>query len=373
MPRLNPWTVLVAKASQARWMIRRDPVAGDRLLLLVVGSYGISLVVLLALAGHSPGEALRWTALNTLPTAAVTVLGGAVLFYLVCLVAVRRPASPFATLRRDIAFVIANPQRSLPIAWLLLLMVFFTAFFSAWKAMIPQLQPFAWDPAFSQMDRWLHGGTHPWRYTHAVFSSALATSIINLIYHLWFVVIHFSVIWVAVSRGHSQLRLQYLLSFFLAWIIVGTILAIAFSSAGPCYFERVTGLASPYADLMQRLELQQLRYPVWALGVQELLWANHVRGANGMTSGISAMPSMHVGTCVLLVLLACRLGSRRAVVCATFFLFCILVGSVHLGWHYAVDGYAAGLIMLPIWWIAGKVTRHRLDSLHGETMNQDKR
>jgi membrane-associated phospholipid phosphatase len=35
----------------------------------------------------------------------------------------------------------------------------------------------------------------------------------------------------------------------------------------------------------------------------------------------------------------------------------ILVGSVHLGWHYAVDGYAGIFIAGFSWWLAGIVAR----------------
>jgi hypothetical protein len=35
----------------------------------------------------------------------------------------------------------------------------------------------------------------------------------------------------------------------------------------------------------------------------------------------------------------------------------ILVGSVHLGWHYAVDGYAGIAGALILWWIAGAALR----------------
>ena len=31
----------------------------------------------------------------------------------------------------------------------------------------------------------------------------------------------------------------------------------------------------------------------------------------------------------------------------------VLLGSVLLAWHYAVDGYAGAMIALACWWLAG--------------------
>mgnify|MGYP003410990741 CR=1 FL=1 len=35
----------------------------------------------------------------------------------------------------------------------------------------------------------------------------------------------------------------------------------------------------------------------------------------------------------------------------------ILLGSVHTGWHYAVDGYAGIALAAACWWICGPVAR----------------
>jgi hypothetical protein len=33
----------------------------------------------------------------------------------------------------------------------------------------------------------------------------------------------------------------------------------------------------------------------------------------------------------------------------------VLIGSVNLGWHYAVDGYAGILGAIACWWVAGRM------------------
>jgi membrane-associated phospholipid phosphatase len=61
---------------------------------------------------------------------------------------------------------------------------------------------------------------------------------------------------------------------------------------------------------------------------------------------------MHVANAVLFALYA---GRRWPSASAFFWLFAIviMVGSVVLGWHYAVDGYAGGLISIAVWKMVG--------------------
>ena len=79
-----------------------------------------------------------------------------------------------------------------------------------------------------------------------------------------------------------------------------------------------------------------------------MLWDAYGAGHGvRLGSGISAMPSMHVASSVLFFLLARRVG-RAAGWAFGIFALLIFVGSVHLAWHYALDGYvgAAGALLL---------------------------
>jgi len=71
-------------------------------------------------------------------------------------------------------------------------------------------------------------------------------------------------------------------------------------------------------------------------------------------SGISAMPSLHLGMGTLLVLAAGRLD-RRLMALALVYLVFLEIGSVHLGWHYAIDGYVGIAGALAIWRALGRV------------------
>ena len=68
------------------------------------------------------------------------------------------------------------------------------------------------------------------------------------------------------------------------------------------------------------------------------------------------MTSMHVASSVLLALLGWRLRPAAGVA-LTVFAVLILAGSIHLGWHYAVDGYAGAVGAILIWTLVGWLQR----------------
>jgi hypothetical protein len=108
---------------------------------------------------------------------------------------------------------------------------------------------------------------------------------------------------------------------------------------------------------MQYLTALDAEQPVIALRVQHTLWENYARSLNLPFVGISAMPSVHVAVAVLFALLGWR-TSRWLGWAFTCFAGVVLVGSVHLGWHYAVDGYVSVAATLAIWAVVGALPGH---------------
>jgi membrane-associated phospholipid phosphatase len=64
------------------------------------------------------------------------------------------------------------------------------------------------------------------------------------------------------------------------------------------------------------------------------------------------MPSMHVAMAALFAAAAFRLGRIWGWI-ATAYAVLVFVGSVHLGWHYAVDGLVGAAAALIIWFGCG--------------------
>ena len=228
--------------------------------------------------------------------------------------------------------------------------------FGSFKRLIPAIRPFAWDATFMELDRALHFGHHPWELLQPLAGYPAVTFLLNFFYNLWFLVMYAVVLWMAWST-RRELRRQFLVTYVLAWVVIGTLLATAFSSAGPAFYGRVTGLADPFAPLMQYLARAHETYPVWALGVQDLLWDAYTGKLTGsMVNGISAMPSMHVATSTLFAIVGWR-TSRRLGMVLTAFAIVIQLGSVHLGWHYAIDGYASAALAVGLWTAVGAALR----------------
>ncbi len=269
------------------------------------------------------------------------------------LILFERPARLTLALIRDIRQrLFTRPQivAALPVFFGF---VFFMAAFSTMKAMIPAVNPYVWDKSFMAMDRVLHGGLDPWRILQPVLGHAWITSFINIVYNMWFVAMFSVLYWQLFDLRRPQLRLRFFWTFFLCFIVNGSILAILLSSAGPCYYGLIVGGDNPFAAQMEYLHGLAGHYPVWAVETQDRLWATYKSNQVGMGSGISAMPSVHVSIAFLMALLAWQYG-RRIRWFFGIFAAMIMVGSVHLGWHYAVDGYLAIIVTALIWWGIGK-------------------
>lgn len=231
--------------------------------------------------------------------------------------------------------------------------VFFVGFIAIKKS-IPHVVNFAWDETFMQWDRALHFGALPHDWLLPALGSPLALFVINVIYNLWFVVILGCFFWFGYARQDSFLRQRYLIAYLSLWLVGTCGLGTLLSSAGPCFYANVVAGDNPYQALIATLDAANTIYPIWAVPTQATLWQSHLAGF-GDVEGVSAMPSLHVATSVLFILLAKDWGQRWFLYFTVPFALLILIGSVMLGWHYAVDGYVGAALAVLCWWGAGKL------------------
>jgi hypothetical protein len=244
----------------------------------------------------------------------------------------------FALARREGWFT----ERALGYGVLVVTLPVFMWAFTTWKVDIP---PFTWDEPLARLDSALHGRA-PYHYLIGIPG---LTQAMDRLYSGWHYMLLGLVLWQG-WYGTPWERARFWLAFLLTWVLLGAVLATVFPSAGPVYYEQVTGSPGPFATLMAHLGSQ----PDLLLhrGVRGL-WAIRESQRFIVGTGISAFPSLHIGIAVLGVCAAWP----RPWLTAAFALFTLgtLVGSVLLGWHYAVDGYVSILLVPLIWWLAGRV------------------
>ena len=279
------------------------------------------------------------------------------------LVLIKRPARPLTLLAKNVMAYFSDVDRLLNVALAILIIPVMASLYTSFKTMIPALVPFYLDQAFMEIDRAVHFGHDPWRLTHALFGGPGLTVFINFVYHLWFFFLWGFLLYNVFFNKNLIERMQYMVGFVLTWMLLGSLGAVALSSAGPVYYAEVTGLASPFASLMDGLRTMDadLRVSgdfsrIWALDVQDRLWDVYANSKTGVGAGISAMPSLHLATTALMTFHAFQLNRWLGWFMVAF-LVVMLVGSVHLGWHYAIDGYLAIPLTYGLWRLSGWMVR----------------
>ena len=248
-------------------------------------------------------------------------------------------------------------DRFVSLIWPPMLFATLLASFNSYKQMILPLAGYGWDPIVAAADKALFLGHDPWRITHAIFSSPEATVIIDRAYHGWFVPMSIGVVACAfLPQSTFRLRTQYLLTYISVWIVIGSIFAFLMPSAGPCFYEALVEPSATFHDLLQSLHQAQAitGSELTSLNNQQMLLELRNSDKLIIGGGISAMPSVHNGLAIVFALAAFRLNRRAGYVVGAYAAM-IWIGSIHLGWHYALDGLVAWSMTLVLWTICGRI------------------
>jgi membrane-associated phospholipid phosphatase len=217
--------------------------------------------------------------------------------------------------------------------------------YGSWKRVMPRVAPFSWDERLAHIDRMVHLGSPAWQILQPIAGSPNVTLLFDYLYFTWLPFTFASIGWLLWTR-RRDLRIRGLLGVAFVWLILGNGIATLFSSAGPAYYGRLVPGPDPFVPLMGYLDRVASTYHEYTREMQEALWWLHIRGRTDLYTGISAMPSVHVAMATLFSLIG---WERNRLLGITFggYALLILLAAVHLGWHYAIDGYvSAGLVWL---------------------------
>lgn len=236
----------------------------------------------------------------------------------------------------------------------LLILLLGLSSFAQTKRLVAELGNFSWDSTFENWDRAVFFGHDPWRVFHDLIGYDFVLSLLTGSYAFWLTVLLSTMTIASFTRRNPQARMQFLIAHLASWFLIGNVLAILLSSAGPVYHARL-GFGDAYEPLVAILDAHAKSYPYSVRVLQETLWDLYMFPQGGF-SVISAMPSMHVASMAVVTLYAFTAARWLGWLLAGLTL-CIFIGSFMLAWHYFLDGVVATACVLIIWKVSGWIAR----------------
>jgi hypothetical protein len=236
-----------------------------------------------------------------------------------------------------------------------LIFPFFLASFTTAKSAIPFITGFGWDHYWADMDRALFG-VDPWRITHGWLGNPETRALAWFYTVVWGFAVAFSKSLIAIYADRKFVA-QFFTAALFTWLIGGFFGAYALSSAGPIFAHLADPAMAHRFDELRNALAQSLSFDNSVLKTQRYL-AHALTSKEAVTGGgMSAMPSMHVAAATILWLAA---RGRIWTGMATAFWIATFVGSVHFGYHYALDGVLGAAIAIACWILTRAYFAHLL-------------
>ena len=211
------------------------------------------------------------------------------------------------------------------------------------KVMLPLAIPFWADPMLADLDHALFG-EDPWILLMRLFG--WAASFFDQVYISW-APAKFGTLLILLVLPESRTKSRILVAYFLlfAMIVFGQ---YALSSAGPIF----------YAEFGFGNRFHNLPLEPWVATAHGYLMHDHFIVGGDPGGGISAWPSFHVAGALWTAQVWYAWDRRLGIFGFAWFAI-ILIGSVLLGWHYAVDGIAGILMAVGAWAVAPRIIDRR--------------
>lgn len=198
------------------------------------------------------------------------------------------------------------------------------------KQAIPFINPGIHDSTLQQIDRYLHFGVNPNIAAVTLFGAPVVAFLFDKLYVLWYLLKPLVLAYFAMTPDRKA-HVSFYTAYFAMWIF-GGLLSVALPSLGPVYThpEWFTNLNAAIAG---KLQTQLMTHYEAALAHPE-------KYKVFIYEGVAAFPSLHVGIAAIFAFFVFQVNRGIG---AFFIAYAVIVqiGSVLLGWHYAIDGYFA--------------------------------
>lgn len=211
------------------------------------------------------------------------------------------------------------------------------------KQAIPFINPNLYDSQLLVLDRIFHLGFNPNTYSVQVVGDHVIAGILDRIYISWYLVKPMVLAYFAIIPDR-RIHIRFFTCYFAMWIF-GGLFAVVIPSLGPIYThpEWFAKLNIPFANRLQQLLLKHYQAAILHPEKYKIF----------IYEGIAAFPSLHVGIIALFAFFFWQVN-RKAGMAIFAYLSFIQIGSVLLGWHYAIDGYFGIGLAWGFYYLSGK-------------------
>lgn len=207
------------------------------------------------------------------------------------------------------------------------------------KQYIPAINPALYDSPLWRLDAWLHFGIEPAVWANEFAARHGLMPFLDTMYLVFFPVQVLVPLLFLFSTRLRPVRGTFFAAYCMIWM-VGSAIYVLWPALGPVYYRPMRFLTldlAPFAEHLQWTLIQD--YARFRAGPEYY--------AVKLYYGVAALPSLHVGMFTLFSLATWRWRSLSIVLWALTAI--TFAGSLALGWHYAVDGYAGALMAWGVW------------------------
>ena len=196
------------------------------------------------------------------------------------------------------------------------------------KQAIPFINPNLYDSQLLWLDSMFHLGINPNTCIVSLLGNKYIAGAMDRIYISWYLLKPMVLAYFAIIPDR-KIHVRFFLCYFGMWIF-GGLTALVIPSVGPVYTnsEWFANLDIPFANKLQQLLLKHY----------EAALVNPEKYKIFIYEGIAAFPSLHVGIVALFAFFFWKINRKIGTAMFVYVLL-IQLGSVLLGWHYAIDGY----------------------------------